>query len=213
MSNASRRIINIANIITVLRICLIPIFIIFLYKSLTLNLISFNADIIIALLLFIIIRATDIIDGWVARVTNCCTVLGSYLDVWADFLFVFCSLITLNLLSIVPIWVTLLSVYKFSEFLLLSKVLRKYFETRGITTKKVLYYDIPGRIISALFYLLPCIVLVLKLCYIDLMIIEILCYSLLILTIVTSVLKFVTVKKTIDNSSLIIEKEKIPFND
>ena len=90
--------INIPNILTVIRILLTPLFVIFLLK----NLFSF------ALLVFTIAAISDALDGLFARYFNQHTALGAYLDPIADKLLLASAFVSLAILEIVPGWLTVL---------------------------------------------------------------------------------------------------------
>ena len=90
--------ISIPNILTVIRILLTPLFVIFLLK----NLFSF------ALLVFAIAAISDALDGLFARYFNQHTVLGAYLDPIADKLLLTSAFISLAILKIVPGWLTVI---------------------------------------------------------------------------------------------------------
>lgn len=79
---------NLANKLTLLRIFLIPIFMIFL-----LNKISYGVQ--IAAIIFILAAVTDALDGYVARKKNQITTLGKFMDPLADKLLVSSALISL----------------------------------------------------------------------------------------------------------------------
>ncbi len=79
---------NLANKLTILRIFLIPVFMIFL-----LNKIPYGAQ--IAAIIFIIAALTDALDGYVARKRNQITTLGKFMDPLADKLLVSAALISL----------------------------------------------------------------------------------------------------------------------
>lgn len=189
--------ITIPNLITLLRILLIPFFILLAYYSLVADFPSIYPATLSAFFIFLAIRATDIIDGWVARLTNSISVLGSYLDVWADFLFVLCSYMMLNFMDFVPTWLTLLAVYKFFEFLILSEIINRHRANNNIENDSVIHYDIPGRVVSALFYTFPVVILFFRLLCIESYALKIMCYGILAFTIVSSILKITSIKKTI----------------
>jgi cardiolipin synthase len=90
--------INIPNILTVIRILLIPLFVIFLLR----NLFSF------ALLVFSIAAISDALDGLFARYFNQHTELGAYLDPIADKLLLTSAFVSLAILKIVPGWLTVI---------------------------------------------------------------------------------------------------------
>lgn len=68
---------NLPNKLTVLRILLVPIFLVLLT-------VPFDHNLIIALVVFIIASLTDMIDGKLARKHNLITNLGKFLDPLAD---------------------------------------------------------------------------------------------------------------------------------
>jgi cardiolipin synthase len=89
--------INIPNILTVIRILLTPLFIIFLQKGLF----SF------ALLVFTVAGISDGLDGLIARWFNQRSALGAYLDPIADKLLLVSSFVTLAILKLIPGWLTI----------------------------------------------------------------------------------------------------------
>ncbi len=89
---------NIANKITLLRIFLIPIFIIFLM----INKPYFRE---IALIIFIIASLTDKLDGYYARKFNLVTDLGKFLDPLADKLLVTSALLMFIQLGEIKAWI------------------------------------------------------------------------------------------------------------
>ncbi len=90
--------VSIPNILTVIRILLTPLFVIFLLR----NLFSF------ALLVFTIAAISDALDGLFARCFNQHTALGAYLDPIADKLLITSAFISLAILKIVPGWLTVI---------------------------------------------------------------------------------------------------------
>jgi cardiolipin synthase len=86
---------TLANKITILRIVLIPVFIIlFLQQVYPWPAIIFTATII-----------TDALDGFVARRRKQATPLGAFLDPLADKLLMLSSFLTAVYLQIIPLWV------------------------------------------------------------------------------------------------------------
>lgn len=90
--------INIPNILTVIRILLTPLFVIFLLR----NLFSF------ALLVFTIAAISDALDGLFARYFNQHTALGAFLDPLADKLLLTSAFVSLAILKIIPGWLTVI---------------------------------------------------------------------------------------------------------
>jgi CDP-diacylglycerol---glycerol-3-phosphate 3-phosphatidyltransferase len=91
---------TVPNLLTLGRILLVPVFLLYLYYESPLN--SF-----IAAMLFILAGLTDVIDGWVARKWQLVTVLGKFLDPIADKLLVMAALVMLLALGRVPSWVVI----------------------------------------------------------------------------------------------------------
>lgn len=89
---------NIPNFLSLLRIILVPVVVIFLIQG------SYSK----ALVAFIIAGITDALDGALARILDCQTVLGSYLDPIADKLLLTVSFVTLSILGIIPSWLTVI---------------------------------------------------------------------------------------------------------
>ena len=90
--------INIPNILTVTRILLIPLFIIFLLK----DMLHF------ALLVFTVAAISDGLDGLFARYLDQRTLLGAYLDPLADKLLLTSAFIMLAVIKIVPGWLAVI---------------------------------------------------------------------------------------------------------
>ncbi|MBI3608675.1 MAG: CDP-alcohol phosphatidyltransferase family protein [Nitrospirae bacterium] len=91
---------NIPNLLTVVRILLVPIFV----------------DLIVygysgwALLVFLGAGLTDALDGMIARVLDQRTTLGRYLDPLADKLLLVTAFVVLSIVGVIPIWVTIIVV-------------------------------------------------------------------------------------------------------
>lgn len=90
--------INIPNILTLIRILLTPLFVIFLLKNLYSS----------ALIVFAIAGITDGLDGFIARYFNQRTILGAYLDPIADKLLLTAAYVSLAILNIIPPWLTVI---------------------------------------------------------------------------------------------------------
>ncbi|MDO9515454.1 MAG: CDP-alcohol phosphatidyltransferase family protein [Syntrophales bacterium] len=85
---------NIPNMLTLIRIILVPIFVILMMQG------FFSY----ALAVFVIAGVTDGLDGFLARILGQQTVLGSYLDPLADKALLITSFVILSILKIVPSW-------------------------------------------------------------------------------------------------------------
>jgi len=90
--------INIPNILTVLRILIAPLFVIFLLKGLT----QF------ALLAFAIAGISDGLDGLIARYFDQRTTLGAYLDPIADKLLLVSAFVSLAVFKFIPGWLAVI---------------------------------------------------------------------------------------------------------
>jgi cardiolipin synthase len=89
---------NLPNALTLIRILLIPLFVILLISK------SFDT----ALIIFIIAGITDALDGFIAKIWHQRTELGSYLDPIADKLLLASAFVTLAILHIIPSWLTVI---------------------------------------------------------------------------------------------------------
>jgi len=91
---------NLPNLLTILRILLIPVFINLLIYRLYPS----------ALGIFLLASFTDGLDGLIARAANQRTTLGTYLDPMADKLLLTAAFIALSVLQFIPVWVSVIVV-------------------------------------------------------------------------------------------------------
>ena len=103
---------NIANQLTILRILLIPIFLIFLLLDIT------TYDQFIAISIFVVAALTDALDGHLARSKNLITNFGKFLDPVADKLLVCSALIAFIEIGILQAWVVIVVISR--DFILTS---------------------------------------------------------------------------------------------
>ncbi|NFG40338.1 CDP-diacylglycerol--glycerol-3-phosphate 3-phosphatidyltransferase [Clostridium botulinum] len=89
---------NLANKLTLIRIFLVPIFLIFIVVK------GIPYGNFIATIIFILAALTDKLDGYIARSRNQVTNFGKFMDPLADKLLVTTALITLVEMQIVPSW-------------------------------------------------------------------------------------------------------------
>ncbi|GAB3606775.1 CDP-diacylglycerol--glycerol-3-phosphate 3-phosphatidyltransferase [Conyzicola nivalis] len=99
---------NVANIITVVRILLAPVFV----YLLLLDGGEMGAVRWVAAILFIVAIATDGIDGYIARSRNLVTDLGVLLDPIADKILTLSALVVLSILGELWWWVTIIIVVR-----------------------------------------------------------------------------------------------------
>ena len=91
---------NLPNFLSLLRILLIPVFVIMIMDKL------FGW----ALITFAVAGITDGIDGMIARITHKRTELGAYLDPIADKLLLIAAYVTLAIIEILPSWLAVIVV-------------------------------------------------------------------------------------------------------
>ena len=91
---------NIPNFLTLARVLLIPLLVIFLLEGKT----SY------AFWVFIVAGVTDALDGFLARALKQKTELGAFIDPIADKLLLITSFITLAVLDLLPNWICVLVV-------------------------------------------------------------------------------------------------------
>jgi cardiolipin synthase len=89
---------NLPNTLTVIRVLLIPVFVILIINH------SFGW----ALIIFAIAGLTDGLDGLLARLTRHKTELGAYLDPIADKLLLISSYLSLAIVEILPGWLSVI---------------------------------------------------------------------------------------------------------
>lgn len=89
---------NLANKLTLMRIVLVPIFLVFIAAR------DIPYGSTIATSIFILASITDKLDGYIARSRNQITNFGKFMDPLADKLLVTAALISLVELQVVPAW-------------------------------------------------------------------------------------------------------------
>ena len=100
-SKTSPHFLNLPNFVTLLRIGLIPLFLLMIFKR----------KAFLALLIFLLAGMTDLLDGFLARLFKKKTKIGAFLDPAADKLLMTASYIalsipSLNSLNLIPFWLT-----------------------------------------------------------------------------------------------------------
>ena len=131
---------NIPNILTTVRIILVPVYLWFFY---TFGENKFKY----AILILTIAGITDILDGYIARKYNMITRLGTVLDPIADKLTTFAVLISLSSEKLIPIWILLVLVIKELILLLGGSYIYCFKDKKIVSANKF------GKIASASFYL------------------------------------------------------------
>jgi phosphatidylglycerophosphate synthase len=171
------------NILTMLRI---PLTLLFVYVTnlLIVHQAAFAGK--ISLLISAIIIFTDLFDGILARKYLVVTRFGQISDVACDFFYIILSMFLFNYYELISIYITSVMIYKFVEFIIFSVL---YVDR--IQKKDILFlFDKPGRIVSALYYLLPSIQVLYILKYINkYFVMEIIYLLILVLSLISSIIK------------------------
>ncbi|MDO5792138.1 MAG: CDP-alcohol phosphatidyltransferase family protein [Coriobacteriia bacterium] len=91
----TNRIFTIPNVISFIRLCMVPVYMVLLL----------NGYDLLATFMFALAAGTDWIDGQLARRTNCVSKLGQLLDPAVDRILMSCGVIGLMLVGRLPIWI------------------------------------------------------------------------------------------------------------
>ena len=100
---------NLPNKLTLIRILLVPLFVLFM-------MLSFPAARYIALVIFIVASLTDTADGFIARRYNLITNFGKFMDPLADKLLVCSALICFVHTREIPAWIVIIIIAR--EFII-----------------------------------------------------------------------------------------------
>ncbi len=101
---------NLPNKLTILRVIMIPFFVVFLLMNK-----GFTTE-MIALVLFAAASFTDFLDGYIARKNNLVTNFGKFMDPLADKLLVCSAMICLIELGRLPAWIVIIIIAR--EFII-----------------------------------------------------------------------------------------------
>ena len=135
---------HVPNILTIIRLLLIPIIIFYV----------FTGNYILAFVFFTISGLTDIADGFIARKFNLISNFGKLMDPLADKLTQIATLTSLVLTNIIPIWILLIVLLK--EFIMICGASFLYGKDVVVYSK---WY---GKLATVLFYIAIVISLLLK---------------------------------------------------
>ena len=114
---------TVANLITILRIILVPIFIIYML----------NNRVLASLIVFIIAGISDALDGLLARILHQKSSLGAHLDPLADKLLLMSAFVTLAVFDRIPSWLAVLTISR--DVIILLGVLILYLNRYPIKIK------------------------------------------------------------------------------
>lgn len=102
-------IVNIANVISIFRVFLIPFF---FYSCFVHFRNGENLPYVFSLILLFLIAISDGLDGFVARRFKMCTPLGALIDPLADKLFITTAFILFSAFNQIPIWLAVVQISK-----------------------------------------------------------------------------------------------------
>ena len=131
---------SIPNCITALRIVFTPVLVLCIIKD----------RLLISLCIFAVVLLSDVFDGALARALMVCNKFGAKFDVIADLIYVFSTLLALNITGLAPIWFTIIVSIKFGEFSTTSALLK-----RRTQISDTWVFDIIGRAFAVLIMLAP----------------------------------------------------------
>jgi len=114
---------NLPNLLTLARILLLPFFV----ATLIYNQYQY------ALIIFITASVTDILDGFIARVTNQITDFGKILDPVADKFFLVTSFILMSNMGLIPTWLAIMVISK--DLIVVTGSVILYFVTHKLNIK------------------------------------------------------------------------------
>ncbi len=134
---------NIPNILTLTRIILLPFF------AATLMYGEYQY----ALLIYIVASITDLLDGFIARITQQITYFGSILDPVADKFFLITSFVMMSTYNLLPKWLTIIVISK--DLIVVTGAIILYFVTSSLKVEPSLL----GKTASACQFILSGLVL------------------------------------------------------
>lgn len=128
---------NIPNVLTVIRLILIPVFIYTYYLN----------EPITALIIYLVAGITDVLDGYIARRFHMSTKLGTVLDPLADKLMLIAALGCLTYSGLIPSWVLYVVLLKDLAMIIGAAVM--YFGR----IKRVIPSNVFGKVATMVFYI------------------------------------------------------------
>ncbi len=131
----SNRIFTVPNIISFVRLCLVPVFLVLLL----------NGYDVPAAILFALAAGTDWVDGQIARRTHAVSKLGQLLDPTVDRVLMICGVLGLFLVGRLPLWIILIVLIRDALLLCGGAYLLKRYHIRIA----VIY---PGKVATTLLF-------------------------------------------------------------
>lgn len=99
---------NLPNKLTVLRILIVPIMVVFAYLPINYNFLGISLNMWLMNFIFIIASITDQLDGNIARKKNLVTTFGKFLDPLADKILVISAMLILVEQGYIPSWIPII---------------------------------------------------------------------------------------------------------
>ena len=99
---------NLANKLTIFRIILVPIMVVFAYIPINGDVYGIAIPMLIMEAIFIIASITDKLDGYIARSRNQVTTFGKFLDPLADKILVLAAMVILVEIGKLPAWIPII---------------------------------------------------------------------------------------------------------
>lgn len=110
---------NVPNILSSIRICLVPVFVVSYFSE------SSTSMKIYAAIVYAIASFTDFLDGYIARKYNIMSNLGKILDPLGDKLMTLAVLTCITIDHVIPVWAVLAAVCKEMLMLIGGAIIRK----------------------------------------------------------------------------------------
>lgn len=130
---------NLPNLLSLLRIFLIPIYLLIFFSNI-------RNRIIIAGVIFIIAGISDVLDGYIARKYDLTTKLGTVLDPFADKMMTFAVLISFTWTKLIPPWI-LVAIGIKETIMILGGIVLYFFKDNQVLPSNQF-----GKIATLLFY-------------------------------------------------------------
>lgn len=99
---------NLANKLTVFRMILVPIMVVFAYLPIGGKVFGVAVTMVIMDVIFVIASITDKLDGYIARSRNQVTTFGKFLDPLADKILVLSAMVILVEKGLLPAWIPII---------------------------------------------------------------------------------------------------------
>ena len=116
MLDATPTTMNLPNILTIIRIVLVPVFLLLIFSN----------SLYVATIVFAVAGLTDLIDGIIARKYGSVTRFGANLDPVADKLLLSSAFIALSIKEFIPLWLAIIVVARDSIMITTIMILEIY---------------------------------------------------------------------------------------